>query len=183
MRRDDRAWSRRTSVQVLQAKWWCMMAIRQIRFPPESRVTNTPHRDRCVREATQDVLFLLQRRRWNLTSTNIEGIADSDSESLNVDVFENLPDWLKPLVQDHDEENPGYIPLNSEFFSAAEKEDDDNGAPICISTWESESVWVDRDEAEVWAMNHAYRFPHGWRVYGEWARGALAKMLRTQDGE
>lgn len=48
--------------------------------------------------------------------------------------------------------------------------------------WETESVWLDRDEAQAFGRQHAYNYPRGWQVYGVPSEGRLAGMLQdTQD--
>ena len=62
-------------------------------------MTNTPYRDRCGREATRSAIFLLQVRRINLLSTDIDGLKDNDSESLMVENHDELPAWVLPRSQ------------------------------------------------------------------------------------
>jgi len=74
------------------------------------------HAERCQRESTRDVVFLLQRQ--SLKESNI---------------------------------------------------------------WLTEGVWLDRTEAESFAKDHEYNYPHGWRVYGVPSYGELAALLKAQD--
>ena len=47
--------------------------------------------------------------------------------------------------------------------------------------WITESVWLDRDEAEAFARSHAYNYHNGWQVYGVPSYGQLAALLKSQD--
>lgn len=76
---------------------------------------NQVHRERCRREITKDVIFLL---RWK-TSNRCRG-------------------------------------------------------------WEVDSVWLDRDEADRFRLNHIYRWPIS-QVYGVPTYGDLSKLLQNQD--
>ena len=44
-------------------------------------------------------------------------------------------------------------------------------------TWQTESVWLTRKEAETFGKRTEYRYPDGWRVYCVNAEGELAKLL------
>lgn len=47
--------------------------------------------------------------------------------------------------------------------------------------WETESVFLSREEAETYAAARQYHYPHGWRVFCVSAIGELAELLgRTQ---
>lgn len=156
-----------------------------VRFPISARVTSTPHRDRCGREATRDAIFLLQVKRLNCISSDVDGIEMSDCETFRVTNRDDLPEWLVALVQQGDEpDDPGWISVNDFVQAAANgNREDRHGIQCVISHWSTESVWLDRDEAETYAKNHAYRWPDGWQVYSVCAEGALATMLRRQDSE
>lgn len=47
--------------------------------------------------------------------------------------------------------------------------------------WMTDSVWLDRDEAEKFAKAHEYNYCNGWRVYGAPSHGQLAELLKSQD--
>ena len=156
-----------------------------IRFPIAARVTSTPHSDRCFREATRDVIFLLQVKRLNCISSDVPGIEINDCETFRVSDRDELPGWLLPVVQPGDDfADPGWISTTDFIRAAANVEAEDiHGIRCVISSWDTESVWLDRDEAETFAKNHAYRWVDGWRIYGVCSEGALSKMLKRQDGE
>jgi hypothetical protein len=78
------------------------------------------------------------------------------------------------------------------FFDAAEKlsEDGELSAAdekslierdLAALSWDTESVWFTREEAEVFRASHAYRWHSGSRVYCVCAEGALAKVLTDAD--
>ena len=94
---------------------------------------------------------------------------------------DELPEWVRKFVDD-DGSGP-YVSINSEFIAACVNEESCYGQPLAYEHWEAESVWPDRDEAEAWCEAKSHRFTFGWRVYAVCAEGALARILRKQDGE
>jgi hypothetical protein len=86
---------------------------------------------------------------------------------------EEVPEWVRPFVDDD-----GHITLSQEFYLAASNEEADNGWPLAYGEWRTESVWLDRLEAEAWGKVKAHRWTDGWRVYGVCAEGDLAELLR-----
>lgn len=133
---------------------------------------STKHRKRCEQECTRDVIFLLQIRHLQLLEVPsrededhfdfLDGILDRTKDEDGNDLDEpqtvNLEDWVE-----------------EEFATSF------GDVPCVTESWETESVWLDRGEAEEWAKSREYRWKHGWRVYGVPAEGALAKLLQTQD--
>lgn len=129
------------------------------------------HADRCRAECTRDVIFLFQVRELQLlevpfsedeedfdfTDGILDRVKDADGNDLEEPQSVNLEDWLK-----------------LEFCTSF------GDVPCVQENWRTESVWLDRGEAESWAKAHQYRWKHGWRVYGVPAEGELAKRLRGQ---
>lgn len=119
----------------------------------------TTHSERCYKECTRDVIFLLQVRQSHWTEKVPEDCHYSDSLIFRDD--------------DKEHENP---------LSADEVHEID---PDCvILSWYTDSVWLDRDEAEAYAESRSYNYGKkgkGWQVYGVCADGELAKMLRGKD--
>jgi hypothetical protein len=114
------------------------------------------HRKRCEREATRDVIFVFQRRRLRWTGRLPDGYEFRDRfVFLKGDGEEAEPQTLEAIYKAH-------------------------GSEYAIETWDVESVWLDRDEAEAWAKAHEYNYRDGWRVYGMPADGELAKLLRGE---
>jgi hypothetical protein len=46
--------------------------------------------------------------------------------------------------------------------------------------WDTERVFFTRNECELWAKSHAYRWPDGWRSYSVPCEGELAALLRAR---
>jgi hypothetical protein len=114
------------------------------------------HRKRCERECTRDVIFVFQRRRLRWTGRLPDGYEFRDSfVFLKGDGRVAEPQTLEAIYAAH-------------------------GSEYAIETWDVESVWLDRDEAEAWAKAHEYNYRDGWRVYGMPADGELAKLLRGE---
>jgi hypothetical protein len=151
------------------------------------------HRKRCEQESTRDVIFLFQVRRWQLT-VDIDGL-DHDGESLYVTDWpwkepqygptppwtkwpkecDDVPEWVRPFV-----DGDGVVSMSQEFYAEAATHEADNGWPLAYAEWRTESVWLDREEAEKYGNARSYNYPDGWKVYGVPAEGELAKMLRGE---
>lgn len=125
------------------------------------------HSERCYAESTRDVIFLLQGRRRIFFREPTGYTRDSDSDYC----------WRKT-------DDDGKIIESEEIVS------DDDAAeadPECfVTVWDTESVWLDRDEAEAHGEAHSYHYDNprknvGWRVYGMPSYGDLAKLLQSQD--
>lgn len=138
---------------------------------------NTQHRHRCESECTRDAIFLLQRRRWQRTD-DIPG-TEFDGEAYAITDRDELPEWAVPFIVDEDGCEP-YVSDDPELAAAAHKAGAEisSGWPLFYEEWLTESVWLDRAEAEAWGKSHDYRFADGWRVYAVCAEGELAKRLR-----
>lgn len=50
-----------------------------------------------------------------------------------------------------------------------------------VETWDTESVWLTREEATAYGERTEYHYLDGWRVYCVNAEGELAKFLKTYD--
>lgn len=116
------------------------------------------HRKRCGEECTRDVIFLLQSRRW--IHNGLPDGYDTDGESI----------WKR---EDNDDED---APEHLEWAELRKMENDD-GVPYAYETWDVESVWLDRAEAERFAKSKEYNFADGWRVYGVPSSGELARLI------
>jgi hypothetical protein len=116
------------------------------------------HRQRCERECTRDVIFLLQVRRTNIYALP-DGCEFNDGPVRYEDEDGNrLPEPIEVSL-DELRDAGGYV----------------------FDYWDTESVWLDRDEAEAFAKAHEYNYCNGWRVYGMPSYGDLAAMLRGQE--
>jgi hypothetical protein len=118
----------------------------------------TTHSERCQREATRDVIFLFQARCDVVTSypPGVQYDGDGGFERVEDDDGNCLPEPEPVTVADIREMGDEYT----------------------VDRWNTEGVWLDRDEAETYGNAHAYNYPDGWRVYGVPSYGQLAEMLR-----
>lgn len=130
------------------------------------------HRERSAAECTQDAIFLLQTRRLQL----LDVPHDEDSEHFDFTdgIITRIKDADGDLKEPH--ETIELTQWMREDFSTSIGD-----APCVVEFWETESVWLDRAEAEAWAKAHAYRWQYGWRVYSVPAKGYLVPLLRSQD--
>jgi hypothetical protein len=94
-----------------------------------------------------------------------------DGESMWVEDKEEIPTWMfQFLTQDGTvDETPG-------FWQFVENEDNDNNWPFVIIDWNTEHVFLTRDEAETFAKAKEHRWDK-WRVYCVPAEGELARVL------
>lgn len=104
-------------------------------------------------ECTRDPIFLLQRRR--------------------IFVFD-LPAGYRWGEEGDIFDDAGSVVSSDDFRRRFRDE-------YNIETWDTESVWFRRGEAEDWAQGHAYRFSEGWRVYCVCCEGGLATLLKAAD--
>ena len=109
---------------------------------------------RCREEMTRDVVFLFQRRRVNIVAV--------------------------PEGYEHDGEGVIREGGIGEYLSTDEllnMESEDGGGCVLIH-WDTESVWLSREESEQYGRDHAYNYPDGWRVYGVPSEGELAVLVQ-----
>lgn len=124
----------------------------------------TPERDATAyRECTRDPIFLFQRRRWIVTGCP-EGWSFDDEGDC-------IPEGWKPT----DEKDTPPVLSMQEMAQHRYGEWD---APCAIETWETESVWLSREEAEDYGKARHYNYTSGWRVYCVCAEGRLGDLLR-----
>lgn len=48
---------------------------------------------------------------------------------------------------------------------------------LAVETWETETVFLTREDGEEWGRAHAYNYPSGWRIYCVAAKGDLVHVL------
>lgn len=139
-------------------------------------------KERCHQECTRDAIFLFQRKvinivevpygwEWGDESFNmVEEDADlaTDKEvSQYLDHYKTLLNEAKDYV-----ERP-YISYKEMYDRMVEQ-----GLEGTLDCWETESVWLTREEATIYAHAKHYNYPHGWRVYCVCAEGELAKLIK-----
>lgn len=125
------------------------------------------HRERCERESTRDVIFLFQIRELTWTGnlpSDYEIDEDSNVWEDGVDRDTGNPTTLAQLYRDH-------------------------GSEYAVESWRTVGVWLDRDEAELWARSQRHNYGDKfdgtsamhrcWRVYGVPAEGELANLIRV----
>ena len=107
--------------------------------------------ERCKVEMTRDVIFLFQRRRR---------------------CYHTLPDSID-LVDGEFVGQGGTGYSEKDMLSLCTPDEN------YVEWWDTESVWLSREEGEAYGLAHAYNYPDGWRVYGVPSEGELAKLLKT----
>lgn len=118
------------------------------------KVADIPsYRERCHREATEAVAFLLQRRAFIYFGEPLGCTWDDEG-------------W----VRDDADEGDGYL-TGDELM---EEE-------CATEVWHTESIWLSREEATEFAKATEYNFPDGWRVYGMPSKGLMVDALKSFD--
>lgn len=111
----------------------------------------SPERDAAAyRECTRDPIFLFQRRRWNL-----------------VDVPEGHELCAEGAVYPKDRPDADALTV-----------DELKDLEAVVTWWETESVWLSREEAEDYGRRRAYNYRDGWRVFCVCAEGRLGELLQ-----
>ena len=144
--------------------------------------------ERCKQECQRDVIFVLQVRTWQRVG-DIEGIGFDDGymfvenwpegwddQSRWPEQCDDVPEWIRTFVHLND----GSVSHSEAFFKAAANETIDSGFPLYFEEWRTESVWLDRTEAEAYAKAKEYRWCNGWRVFALSAGGELARLLKDE---
>ena len=127
------------------------------------------NRDPSNRECTRDPIFLLQagRRKW----TQIPDGMGYDGERMWVEDTSEVPEWMLPFLSED-----GTVDTTDGFWAFVEKESNDHGWPFVTIDWNTESVFLTRDEAEAFAKAKSHRWDK-WRVYCVPCDGELATLL------
>lgn len=111
----------------------------------------SPERDATAyRECTRDPIFLFQFWRWRLIREPEGHLIDDGA----VYPLEGYPDVEARTID--------------ELLSMK----------CAVAWWETESVWLTREEAERYGTTRSYNYPDGWRVYCVCAEGRLGALLR-----
>lgn len=126
--------------------------------------------ERCSHEATRDVVFLLQARRWIFTGIprTLDGEYGHDGEGMLLGDTKN--GFWEPR------ENAEYLTGKQ----LAEMEDAE-GVPCAIETWKTERVFLSREEGTRYGERRSYNYSDGWRVYGVPSEGELPKIIRCSE--
>lgn len=139
-------------------------------------------KERCQAECTRDVIFLLQSRFLNLVDMPYGWEFDDDYVVLLMTEedaeysTEEQEKQFKQYKEEH-EENP-YCSYNTEQPTITIKQLYELNDEHFVERWDTQSVWLSREEATEFAERTKYRYPQGYRVYGVCAEGKLAELIR-----
>ena len=123
--------------------------------------TRSTFSGRCEAECTRDVVFLFQRRRYVFTGHLPDGLFYDDSS----------------VYREEDRQNDDREPLS---IAALHEE---YGSDYVVERWDTESVWLTREEATDFGNRKNYNYPDGWRVYGVPSNGELPKIIRASEAK
>lgn len=124
-------------------------------------------RERCRKESTANVIFLLQLPYWIPTGFPYSDDGDYGHDGEGV------------LLGDTDERGFWTPRKDAEYLSDEELHDMEtaDGVPCAILTHRTERVFLSREEANEWARNNRHNLRDGYSVYGVPAMGRLAELL------
>jgi hypothetical protein len=119
-----------------------------------------PERDAIAdHEATRDPIFLFQRRRWIVTGCPDGWEIDEEGDCVRTGRSGDDPEVLS-LQQ-----------LSQHCYGEWD-------VPCAIPVWETESVYLTREEGEAYGKSRHYNYRDGWRVYCVCAEGRLGEVLK-----
>ena len=121
----------------------------------------------ALNEATAAPIFLFQYRRWIIT-----GVPDG---------YDFFDDGIVAAVDDNSKPQMTEEGDYAETLSAeqlAQHVYGDWDVPCAIETWETDRVFLTRQEAEEYGKARSYNYRDGWRVYAVNCVGELAQALR-----
>lgn len=121
----------------------------------------------ALHEATASPIFLFQCRRWLYTGVP-DGYGLFDDNTIA-----QVDDDEKPLMT----ESGDYVKVLTDK-ELSEHYHGDWDTPCAIETWETDRVFLTRQEAEEYGKSRAYNYREGWRVYSVNCVGELAQALR-----
>lgn len=129
-------------------------------------------KERCKKECTRDAIFLFQRKviNWHHIpdgwqySDDILYMIKEDAEFATEDEIELFRDFSQPQVS---------------LKEMAERITDYDNWEYVTEHWETESVFLTREEGENYGNAKHYNYPNGWRVYCVCAEGKLAELIKN----
>jgi hypothetical protein len=130
-----------------------------------------PDRDRrCYDSGTRDAIFVFQAGRYIYTGTPDGYYHDGEG------YIRGEPDAQGCYRPAEDAEDEAYL-TNAQLAQM----ETDEGVPCALQIWETEAVYLSREEGEAYGNSRAYNYPDGWRVYCVPANGELGQLLRLGD--
>lgn len=130
-------------------------------------------------EVTRDPIFLLQSRDIVFSNREDYMSADGDYESgYWIHCLTNRDKEAEQKYFEGDADLDGTFPEPPTYFLDLEGVLERGDAQ---EIWKTESIWLTREEATVWAEEHEYRFRMDWRVFCLCAEGQLTKLLHVAD--
>lgn len=126
-----------------------------------------PLSERCRAEATRDVVFLFQRCR--IVVFKIPDDPDDDGE------FQHDGEGI--CLGDTDERGCWRPRHDSEYLTNRQLVE----MECAYEEWDTEGVWLSREEANAFGERYHYNYRDGWRVYGIPSNGLLAEAIKQHD--
>lgn len=118
----------------------------------------------AYRECTRDPIFVFQARRWRVMGAPSGYEFDDEGDCV---------EEVDPIHWTYGTERKALSPEQLSHYTFGEFD-----TPCAIETWETERVYLTREEAESYGKARAYNYRDGWRVYCVTAEGALRDLLK-----
>ena len=120
-------------------------------------------------EGTRDPIFALQRKQIRVTEPP-DGWEWSDGEDGGF-VWDEWTGNVTPETDPDVDFEEDCKPFLS--YKAAHA----RGGENCIEWWETERIFLTREEGTAWVQRQEYNYSGGWRIYCMCAEGQLTKVL------
>ena len=138
--------------------------------------------ERCKSECTGNVIFLLQSRFLKFVDMPYGWEFDDDCSCLLMteeDADYSTEEQEKQFKQwQFERKDTPYSSYNVKQPEISLEELYKLNDEHFVENWDTQSVWLEREEAEEFAKRTEYRYPQGWRVYGVNACGNLATLIK-----
>lgn len=113
-------------------------------------------------ECTRDAIFLFQRMVWIYHDLPDGYVADGDGG----------------VIWDDENDYPQFGPDSLTPLELSDIEGASGFGMCTTESWNTELVFLTREEAEEHGLARSYNYPDGWRVYAVCAQGELAEGLK-----
>lgn len=135
---------------------------------PNIQLPALSFRERCAKEATANVIFLLQVPDYIMIGYpySDDGEYCHDGEGVILGDVNEQGLWVA-------REDAEYL-TDKELMEMTTCDD----VPCLLKRWRTSNVFLSREEAEEWAQANAHNLRDGYQVYGVCAVGALAELLK-----
>lgn len=121
--------------------------------------------ERCYHECTKDVLFIFQ---WRSILLRSDVLPEGYQWTCDYDMIIKPHPTYDPDSEDHwdDYDCPSHLEMLKEY------------PEYFMERWNSERIYLTREEGEAYGKSRAYNYPEGWRVYGVPSYGKIVDLIK-----